>query len=115
MNTCLDQLRKRKSHLNISLDVLLEGGWSPVDGHESPDQHVLRREARAMLEKAIYSLQTDMRSAFILRDIYGYSYDEISGILNVNIGTIKSRISRARQHLREKISAHPELFDRMDV
>ena len=46
-----------------------------------------------------------MRSAIVLRDVQGYSYDEIAQILDVNVGTIKSRISRGREKLREKLSA----------
>ena len=53
----------------------------------------------------------DMRSAIVLRDVQGYSYDEIAQMLDVNVGTIKSRISRGREKLREKLSKKAELFD----
>ena len=53
-----------------------------------------------------------MRAAVVLRDIQGLAYDEIASALNVNVGTVKSRISRGRERLREKLSAHPELFGR---
>ena len=56
-----------------------------------------------------------MRAAVVLRDIQGYAYDEIAEILDTNVGTIKSRISRGREKLREKISARSELFDRYGV
>lgn len=115
MNTCLDELRRRKSRPAVSLDGLVDSGWSPSDDHEGPEQHALRTEARAALERSIHELPEDMRAAVVLRDIYGYSYDEIAKQLDANVGTIKSRISRARERLREKISAHSELFDRPDV
>jgi len=51
----------------------------------------------------------------VLRDVEGYSYDEIASMLDANVGTIKSRISRGREKLREKIASRPELFDRLDV
>ena len=115
MNACLDELRKRKSRPNTSLDGLLDTGWSPVDGGESPEGHAMRREMRRVLQRCIGELPEDMRAAVVLRDVEGYSYEEIAGILEANVGTIKSRISRGRERLREKIGARPELFDRPDV
>lgn len=115
MNTCLDELRKRKNRPNTSLDGLLDAGWSPVDGDESPERHALRGEVRRSLQQFIRDLPEDMRSAVVLRDVEGYSYEEIARILDANVGTIKSRISRGRERLREKISAKSELFDRYDV
>ena len=115
MNTCLDELRRRKNRPGTSLDDLLETGWSPVDEGETPERHTLRREMRRALLECIRELPEDMRAAVVLRDVQGYSYDEIAGMLETNVGTIKSRISRARERLREKISARPELFDRAGV
>lgn len=115
MNTCLDELRKRKNRPNTSLDGLVDAGWSPVDGQESPEGHALRREVRGSLMAFIRELPEDMRAAVVLRDIQGYSYDEISELLDTNVGTIKSRISRGRERLREKIAARSELFDRYGV
>ena len=115
MNTCLDELRKRKNRPNTSLDTLVEAGWSPADEDDTPERHTLRREARQSLEGFIQELPEDMRAALVLRDVHGYAYDEIADALGVNVGTVKSRISRAREKLREKISSRPELFDRQDV
>ena len=61
------------------------------------------------------SLPDDMRAAIILRDVKGYSYDEIASILDANVGTIKSRISRGREKLREILSKQSELFGRTAV
>ena len=115
MNTCLDELRKRKSRPSTSLDGLLDAGWSPRDEGESPEGHAIRREQRQRLQGLIGELPEDMRAAIVLRDIQGFSYDEIARMLDANVGTIKSRISRGREKLREKITARPELFDRQDV
>ena len=115
MNTCLDELRKRKNRPNTSLDGLVDAGWSPADEDDTPEKHAVRREARRSLEGFIQDLPEDMRAAIVLRDIQGYAYDEIADILGTNVGTIKSRISRGREKLREKISARPELFDRYGV
>ena len=114
-NACLDELRRRKNRPNTSLDVLLDTGWSPSDGGNAPEKHALRAERMRKLQEYIRELPEDMRAAIVLRDVQGMSYDDIATALNTNVGTIKSRISRGRERLREKIMAHPELFDRHGV
>ena len=112
MNTCLDELRRRKARRSTSLDTLLDSGWSPTDETDTPERHAIQSEQRRTLERAIAELPEDMRAAVVLRDVQGLAYDEIASALNVNVGTVKSRISRGRERLREKLSAHPELFGR---
>ena len=115
MNTCLDELRKRKNRQSTSLDNLLDMGWSPTDETNVPEKHAIRNESRRALQSAIANLPEDMRSAIVLRDIEGLSYDEIAQALGINIGTIKSRISRGREKLREKLKENSELFDMENV
>lgn len=115
MNTCLDELRRRKSRPNTSLDGLLDSGWSPTDGRDTPEQHALRSEVRGSIYAFIRELPEDMRAAVVLRDIQGLSYEDIAKALNANVGTVKSRISRGREKLREKIASRSELFDRYGV
>jgi len=110
MNTCLDELRRKKNKQNVSFDNLLDQGWSPADDSASPEKKVMQIEMRKSISTSIQELPEDMRSAIIMRDIHGYSYDEIADILGVNVGTIKSRISRGREKLREKLSNFSELF-----
>ena len=115
MNTCLDELRRRKSRPGTSLDGLLDAGWSPTDERDTPEKHAVRSEQMRKLHAFIRELPEDMRAAVILRDIQGMSYEDIATALDTNVGTIKSRISRGREKLREKITAQAELFDRMNV
>ena len=115
MNTCLDELRRRKARKVTSLDSLVYNGWSPTDTGDTPEEHGLRVEKQNALNQAIQSLPDDMRAAIILRDVKGYSYDEIASILDANVGTIKSRISRGREKLREILSKQSELFGRTAV
>ena len=115
MNTCLDELRRRKSRPNTSLDGLLDSGWAPTDGRDTPEQHAVRMEARRSISAYINELPEDMRAAIVLRDVQGMSYEDIAAALDANIGTIKSRISRGREKLREKIAGNPELFDKYGV
>ena len=115
MNTCLDELRRRKNRPSASLDDMLDAGWSPADKREGPEQRAVRSELRLALEGLIRELPEDMRAAVVLRDIQGLSYEDIARALDANVGTIKSRISRGRVKLREKIQERSELFDRWDV
>lgn len=111
MNTCLDELRKKKNKQNTSLDNLLDQGWSPSDGENVPEKQAMLHETRRQISGAIQELPEDMRAAVVLRDVHGLAYDEIADALNTNVGTIKSRISRGREKLREKLSKNKELFD----
>ena len=115
MNTCLDELRRKKNRQNTSLDNLVDMGWSPTDGGAGPEKQALMREMREKMHGAIHELPDDMRAAVVLRDIQGFSYDEIAQMLEINVGTIKSRISRGREKLREKLKEYSELFDTSDV
>ena len=68
-----------------------------------------------MLERLLAKLPDDQRTALLLVDLEGFSYDEAAGIMAVAPGTIKSRISRARSRLREEMRSttrDSELFDR---
>lgn len=115
MNTCLDELRKKKNRQNTSLDNLLDSGWSPSHGENEPEKNAMAAETRREINRMIQDLPDDMRAAIVLRDIQGFSYEEISDILNTNVGTVKSRISRGREKLRDKMLKTPELFDRHGV
>ncbi|MDD6882680.1 MAG: sigma-70 family RNA polymerase sigma factor [Eubacteriales bacterium] len=115
MNTCLDELRRRKMRKTTSLDGLLDSGWSPAEELDTPEHNAIRSEQRRTIERAIAALPEDMRAAIVLRDIQGFSYDDIAGMLDTNVGTIKSRISRGREKLRETLMQQAELFDRHSV
>lgn len=110
MNTCLDELRRKKIRQAASLDQMLEVGWSPVDEENSTERHADNQELKRNLSKAIQTLPEEMRAAVVLRDVQGFSYDEIASMLSTNVGTVKSRISRGREKLREILSKDRELF-----
>lgn len=114
-NSCLDELRRRKNRTAASLDALLDNGFSPSDEDDTPEHHSIRNEQRRVIERAITELPEDMRSAVILRDIQGCSYEEIAQVLDTNVGTIKSRISRGREKLRALLMRQSELFGRQSV
>jgi RNA polymerase sigma-70 factor (ECF subfamily) len=76
---------------------------------ETPETVYERVEQRELIKKAIQELNDEYRSVIVLRDIQGFSYDEISTMLECSLGTVKSRINRARSMLREKLKTSMEL------
>ena len=117
-NRCYDVLRSKARRPAGSLDaelVEIEPIWTSQAGEEHPEAFATRTELSTYLEQALDQLPIDQRTAVILSDIHGHSYDEIATITGVAVGTVKSRISRARSKLREVLSTDPtamELFDR---
>ncbi|HEU5341319.1 MAG TPA: sigma-70 family RNA polymerase sigma factor [Edaphobacter sp.] len=81
-------------------DRPLSLGATLADGAESPFDHAAHAETRARVEAALRELPEAFRTVVILREIEGFSYDEIADILSTNIGTVKSRLTRGRSALR---------------
>ena len=73
------------------------------DASPSPMKALEMKERRAQVHKAIGSLPEDKRTVLVLRDIEGLSYEEVSTVTGFNLGTVKSRLSRARRELKEKL------------
>jgi RNA polymerase sigma-70 factor, ECF subfamily len=76
-----------------------------ADRGDSPFDHAAQAEVRERVEAALRQLPEVFRTVVILREIEGFAYEEISEILNVNIGTVKSRLTRGRSALRAILSA----------
>ena len=114
-NICLDYLRK-KSRQPDSLSIPQtstddeEYELQIEDKSAGPHELLQKKDAAALLEKAIDLLSYEHRLVIILRDIEGREYDEIAKILNISLGTVKSRLSRARLALRKILEEHKELF-----
>ena len=98
---CLDFLRKQKRLPETeSADELAEDeGFTPVDASPTPDEAVIRRESADNIRAAIDALPADMRTAIILYALQGMQYEEIAEVTRTSVGTVKSRISRARQKI----------------
>lgn len=104
-NTCLDELRRRGRVRCASLDDPLPGEEGAVprqttDEADSPVDVAERREVQAVVQRAINRLPEDYRVVVVLRDLQDHSYHEIAGMLDTSVGTIKSRLHRARHALR---------------
>ncbi|HEY8350494.1 MAG TPA: sigma-70 family RNA polymerase sigma factor [Clostridia bacterium] len=114
-NVCLDEIRKRKNRKVISIDeeIHMDDGdikRQVISEEPLPDELAEREELRSIVNAAINSLPEDQRIVLTLRDLNGLSYDEIAKILDCPGGTVKSRINRARQALRNVLSARTELL-----
>jgi RNA polymerase sigma-70 factor (ECF subfamily) len=107
-NTCYDMLRAQKRRAADSLDDLpvdADHASQLIDPAASPEDEVERSELQALIESAINSLPEDQRLALILCDVEGYAYDEIAQITESAMGTVKSRISRARKRVQAYLLA----------
>ncbi len=112
-NVCLDQLRKRNRINTVSMQntVVLDDGEVEVqieDNNFNPDVILEKNELRRSIVDAINHLNEDQRLVIILRDINGCSYEEIASILKCSLGTVKSRISRARNALKDLLTNERE-------
>jgi RNA polymerase sigma-70 factor (ECF subfamily) len=101
--------RRRRRDATVSLDATDENRERPLaatlpsDKSPSPEQQTLARERETQLRDALCSLRRSYREAVILRDVEGFSYEEIAQTLQISIGTVKSRISRGRLELRRQL------------
>jgi RNA polymerase sigma-70 factor (ECF subfamily) len=101
--------KRRKKDVTISLDSPIGEsdkavGDSIAGESESAEEAVLRQERETALRRALSQLPEHYREAIVLCDIEGYSYDEIATALEINLGTVKSRIARGREELRKRLS-----------
>lgn len=119
-NTCLDRLRRRQRSVPVvSLDETLETESGSLrrdvaDTTFEPENIALRAEAAAQIRVAVAGLPGDQRLAIILRDFQGLSYEDIAATTGATLGTVKSRISRARAALRDHLAAK-ELLPQVSV
>ncbi|MGI9252279.1 MAG: RNA polymerase sigma factor [Thermomicrobiales bacterium] len=117
-NRSYDLLRAKSRRPSGSLDAELfeiEPIWSTQVSDESPDSAALRSELSIRLERALHELPEDQRAVVILSDVQGCSYEEVSMATGAALGTVKSRLSRARARLRQILVDDPdssELFER---
>ena len=105
--------RRRRRRGSVSMDSLREndGGWpDPQADQDGPEESALRNERVSAVRSAIAGLDDDLREVIVLRDIQGLAYEEIAGSLDVALGTVKSRIHRARAALKEVLGP---FFSRM--
>lgn len=110
-NVCIDMLRK-KSVPTVSLDEPAGDGGVPdiPDGRFSPETELEKKQLRQAVSRALGSLPEPYRQAIVLRELAGQSYEEIAQSLVIDIGTVKSRIFRARRKLCAILSEDGNFF-----
>jgi RNA polymerase sigma-70 factor, ECF subfamily len=79
-----------------------------VDGQESPFDRAAHEEVRARVEQELRQIPEPFHAVVVLRDIEGFSYEEVAEILGVNLGTVKSRLMRGRAHLKARLAEFAE-------
>lgn len=114
VNLVISEQRKKSRRRTVSLDAAGRnrdgeptGSWAAdrlVSGEDDPDHRLLREEQRELVADALAALEEDHRCVVVLRDLESLDYHQIADILNLPIGTVKSRLHRARLALRDKLS-----------
>ncbi len=118
-NACKDALRASKRKPTVSLYPSapfaegLEGELERTPflaSEENPENYAERQELARLVQKAIDTLPFDQKAVIVLADLEGLDYFEISEALGIPVGTVKSRLSRARAKVRDYLLAHEELL-----
>ncbi|MEI2755206.1 MAG: sigma-70 family RNA polymerase sigma factor [Chitinophagaceae bacterium] len=101
--------RRRKNRNQVSLDQSREAtGNDPMDQREGPDASMQREESVVQVRIAMDRLTEDHRTILVLREMQGMSYEHIAEILEVEIGTVRSRLNRARSQLKSTLEQFPD-------
>ena len=101
-NKSLDHIRKRQRHPEPSLDQLTEENDSPTfigTNDHNPEDEQERQEMNRAIQECLDGLSADQRAVILLCDVESFDYSEIATSLELSLGTVKSRINRARQKL----------------
>ena len=102
-NVCIDYLRQKKRRSAVSFVTADEEGEQPdiPDPTPTPEQQMLDRQRKEQVADAMARLEDDFRLVLTLRVVEERSYDEIAAIMDLKVGTVKSRLARAREKLRK--------------
>ena len=113
-NQCYDELRRRKRRPATSIEELpdaeADDGPALPDPGDTPEQIVQQRELTRAIESCIRALGDDQRAVLVMCDVEGLDYQEIADATGANLGTVKSRLSRARAGVRDCLRAVQELL-----
>ncbi|MCD5406394.1 MAG: sigma-70 family RNA polymerase sigma factor [Desulfotomaculum sp.] len=112
-NVCRDELRRRKNKQTVSLDETFSDNAAPVFNIASvapgPAEELERQELCGQVQDCLNTLSDEYRLVLIMREMQGLSYDEIAVTLDCSLGTVKSRLNRARISFKKKMKVLLEL------
>ncbi len=86
--------------LDSRSEELIAGSGSETDANDGVERHFEKAETEAMVQRALACLSPELRALAVLKDMEDRSYEEIAQIMRMRVGTVKSRLSRARRQLR---------------
>ena len=112
VNTCYDLLRRKQRRPSTSLDVIVDESGDQAgfaDRRVGPERAALAAETVSVVEQGLLTLPDDQRVIVVLCDVQGLSYEEAADAEGVALGTVKSRLSRARARLRQYLIERGEL------
>lgn len=98
-----------------SMDAMAENGFEPADDSPTPEAELLDRESTGDISRAIDQLPADMRTVLILYALEKQRYEDIAQITGVSVGTVKSRLNRARQKLAAILANQREQNEKSSV
>lgn len=114
-NLHIDSVRKRTRLKTVSME---QGGtegnqtWELPDEKAAADSCLLESTLEEPLQLGLMSMTSEFRSAVVLADVEGLSYEEIAEVMNTSVGTVRSRIHRGRRQLREYLDkSHPGRYE----
>ena len=108
-NRCRDMLRARSARPADSLDAE-DITIDPPSRTESPEDYTMRREMGSHIQQGLASLPHDQRLAVVLIDVQGLAYEEAAEVMGINVGTVKSRLSRGRARVRDFLRERPGIL-----
>jgi RNA polymerase sigma-70 factor (ECF subfamily) len=111
-NACYDEFRRRKRRPAISIDEEqdLEAEISMRNPEESPEQAAQRSELAQAIQDCLMLLVPEFRTVAVLIDVQGFNYQEAAAAIGKPLGTVKSRLARARARLRDCLQGRGELL-----
>ncbi|MBI5832401.1 MAG: sigma-70 family RNA polymerase sigma factor [Armatimonadetes bacterium] len=115
-NLCLDEMKKKRRRPQIVTDPAdTDEGGEPLidrlsDQSDEPEGQILGDERAAAVRAAVYRMKSHHRDVLVLYDLEGFSYNEIADMLKTNVGTVKSRLNRARLALAKELEQDRHLF-----
>ncbi len=112
-NACYDEQRRRKRRPTLSLDEMANDSEAEprlVSQSDGPEHIAQQRALNQIIQDCLQGLSDDYRAVAVLSDVQGYDYQAIADIARISLGTVKSRLSRARQRLRDCLRGAGELL-----